>query len=244
MLSTSLKVLQLFVYPVKSLQGVAVTTSAVGERGLAGDRSYALRDTVTGVVLTGRRDPSVLFASAELDAQGTVSVRTPDGTVTSDDAALTSWIGRPVELIGSIDAASTYEINEDFEDDDSPVHTWQGPVGSFHDSTRTQISIVGAGDLRDWDVRRFRPNVVVDADTVDHLVGRRIRLGSAELDIVKPIDRCVMVTRAQPGGIERDLDVLRTVHRERASTLGIAGLVRTTGSVGVGDELTVLDPQG
>ena len=45
------------------------------------------------------------------------------------------------------------------------------------------------------------------------------------LDVVKPIDRCVMTTRPQPGGIERDLDVLRTINAERQTWLGVGTLV-------------------
>ena len=47
----------------------------------------------------------------------------------------------------------------------------------------------------------------------------------------------MIVTRPQPGGIDRDLDVLRTIHRERAGNLGIGALVRTPGRVAVGDAL-------
>jgi hypothetical protein len=48
-----------------------------------------------------------------------------------------------------------------------------------------------------------------------------------------------MTTRPQPGGIERDLDVLRTINAERATHLGVGTLVVTPGAVAVGDELTV-----
>ena len=46
-----------------------------------------------------------------------------------------------------------------------------------------------------------------------------------------------MVTRPQPGGIERDLDVLRTVHRERAGTLAVGAISTSEGTVSIGDEL-------
>ena len=64
---------------------------------------------------------------------------------------------------------------------------------------------------------------------------RRSRLGDAVVAVSKQIDRCVMTTRPQPGGIERDVDVLRTINRTRANNLGIATLVRTPGTVRVGD---------
>ena len=40
-----------------------------------------------------------------------------------------------------------------------------------------------------------------------------------------------MTTRPQPGGIERDLDVLRTINAERATHLGVGTLVVTPGEV-------------
>ena len=53
-----------------------------------------------------------------------------------------------------------------------------------------------------------------------------------------------MVTRPQPNGvdgsIEKDLDVLRTIHLERDSRLSIGATVATVGSFVVGDVLTRL----
>ena len=46
-----------------------------------------------------------------------------------------------------------------------------------------------------------------------------------------------MVTRAQAGGIEHDLDVLRTIARERVTFLAIGALVADPGQVRVGDSV-------
>lgn len=46
------------------------------------------------------------------------------------------------------------------------------------------MSIVAIGDLGHWDVRRFRPNLVLDADTADRFVGHRLRFGTVEVDVV------------------------------------------------------------
>ena len=50
----------------------------------------------------------------------------------------------------------------------------------------------------------------------DDWVRPEVQIGDAAFDVVKQIDRCVITTRPQPGGIERDLDVLRTINRDRA----------------------------
>jgi len=235
-----MKVMALWRYPVKSMQGESLAKSVVGPAGLFGDRRHALRDAATGVVLTARRDPELLFARGHLDGED-ATVALPDGSVSADDTVLSQWLGRPVELIGPSGEANTYENIADPEDDESDVVAWEGPVWSFHDSSRTQVSIVGTGDLADWDVRRFRPNLVVDTATADVLVGRRLRIGSAELDVVKHIDRCVITTRPQPDGIERDLDVLRTIRRERDLCLGVGAMVRVQGEIAVGDTVEILD---
>ena len=116
--------------------------------------------------------------------------------------------------------------------------SWKGPVGRYHDSSRTQVSIVATGDIGEWDVRRFRPNIVIDGDTADGLDGHRVRIGPVVLDVVKHIDRCVMVTRPQRDGIGRDLDVLRTINRERGNLLAVGALVVEPGAVRLGDHLT------
>jgi uncharacterized protein YcbX len=58
--------------------------------------------------------------------------------------------------------------------------------------------------------------------------------------VTKPIDRCVTTTRPQPG-IERDLDVLRTINRERAGNLAVGAMVTRPGVIALGDEVVVLD---
>jgi hypothetical protein len=47
-----------------------------------------------------------------------------------------------------------------------------------------------------------------------------------------------MITRPQPGGIERDLDVLRWVNQERDGCLAIGALVVQGRTMGVGDEVS------
>lgn len=59
---------------------------------------------------------------------------------------------------------------------------------------------------------------------------------------MKRIDRCVMVTRTQPGGIDRDLGVLPTVLSECEGFLGVGALVACPGEVQVGDEVRDLGP--
>lgn len=235
-----MRVLQLWRYPVKSLQGEQLSVTDVGERGLVGDRAWGLLDRATGLTLTARRVPELLFAHGMLQRDGAALVRLPDGTETADDEELSRWLGRDVALTAATpDTAGTYEIALDAEhEEDSPWVQWSGPTGSFHDSTRTQVSILGEGTVGHWPVRRFRANVIVGGSAEDGFVGRRLRgVDDLTLEVVKQIDRCVVVTRAQSDGIERDLDVLRSINRDRATFLGVGALVRRVGRLAVGDDL-------
>lgn len=243
-----MRVVSLWRYPVKSMQGEELETATIGELGIVGDRQWALVDLDTGLALTARRVPELLFARARLvDPEAddpAVEIELPDGTVTTEAAVLSTWLGRRVELRrAATGVVGRYEIAADFEREDaSPWIEWDGPEGTFHDSGRTRVSLLGTASIGAWDRRRFRGNVLVETDAVgaeQELLERRIELGSAVLDVVKPIDRCVMTTRPQPGGIERDLDVLRTINAERNACLGVGTLVVTPGSVKVGDELRV-----
>jgi len=231
------QVTQLWRYPVKSMIGESLTAAEVGPLGIDGDRQRGLVDRETGLVLTARRAPQLLFAEPVADGDR-MAVRLPDGSVTDDDDVLSAWVGRPVELRRPApDERGHYAVEGAGLDDEAPEQ-WEGPAGVWHDSTRTRLSIVAEEALGDRDVRRFRPNVVVRGGDERDLVGARIRIGSVVADVVKEIDRCVIVTRAQPG-LDRDTSVLTQVHAERAGNLGVGALVVAAGRISLGDALEV-----
>jgi uncharacterized protein YcbX len=232
------RVVELWRFPVKSLQGEQLDDATVTDGGIVGDRGYALFDLDTGFGLTARRVPELLYASARLvDDGGRPEITLADGTVARDDAALSDWLGRRVELraAAAVDERR-YENPLDAEHDADWI-VFDGAPGAFHDSPRTRVSLVSTGTLGDWDPRRFRANVLLDGEEEDAFVGSTIAIGEVRLDVRKRIDRCVMITRPQPGDIERDLDVLKVVNRERDGCLAIGALVARPGTVRVGDEV-------
>jgi uncharacterized protein len=235
------RVLELWRYPVKSLQGQRLAEAEIGVLGIAGDRGWALFDRDSGLGLTARRVPELLFGSARLRADGGVEVVLPDGTVTTDDAVLSDWLGRRVELRAATedgDVVPTYETPADEEvPDPTEWLQWEGAPGPFHDSPRIRLSLVSTGTLGTWDRRRFRANVVLDGEGEDGLRGREADLGSLRLRFGLPIARCVMTTRPQPGGIARDTSVLKTIHRERDGLLAVRAAVLRAGTVRTGDLL-------
>ena len=231
--------LELWRYPVNSLQGERLEEAFVGPDGIDSDRRFALYDVATGFGLTARREPRLLFASARLREDGSAEITLPDGSIAADDDALSDWLGRPVELRSArAGVALSYENVVDFEHEpSSDWSAWQGPVGAFHDDADARVSLVSRETIDGWNARRFRFNVLLDGGGEDELVGRHVTLGEAAIDVGFRIQRCVMTTRAQPGGIERDLDVLRTIARERDARLAVGGLVAQPGLIRVGDRL-------
>jgi uncharacterized protein YcbX len=235
------RVLELWRYPVKSLQGERLTEAPIDALGIAGDRRWALFDRDTGLGLTARRVPELLWGSARLRDDGGVEVILPDGTVTTDETVLSNWLGRRVELRAAderSEAAPTYEAPEDdLVPDPTEWLQWEGAPGPFHDSPRIRLSLVSTGTLGTWDRRRFRANVVLDGQGEDGLLGREADLGSVRLRFGLPVARCVMTTRPQPGGIARDTSVLKTIHRERDGNLAVRAAVLRAGTVRTGDVL-------
>lgn len=237
-----MRVAELWRYPVKSLQGERLDSASLSAGGVEGDRAYAIYDLDTGLGLTARRVPELLFASASILEGDRLRITLPDGTEGADDAALSAWLDRPVEL-RSAEAQNTrrYENPIDFEHDE-PESAWapfEGAEGAFHDSARVRVSMVSTATIGDWDRRRFRSNLLLEGEGEDALVGNSVAIGGAVLDVGARIERCVMTTRAQPGGLERDVDVMRTLARERDARLAVGALVSRPGTVSVGDGVTI-----
>jgi uncharacterized protein len=235
-------VTELWRYPVKSLQGERLDVVSVGSDGLEGDRRFAIYDLATGFGLTARRVPELLFASARLLDNDRVEITLPDGSLARDDQALSNWLGRRVELrSASAAVARRYENVIDFERESaSDWAPFEGAPGPFHDSAGARVSLLSTATIGTWDRRRFRANVLVEGEGEDQLVGSSIALGSAILDVGMRIQRCVITTRQQPGGIERDLSVLRTIARQRNARLAVGALVSQPGLVRVGDAAEVV----
>jgi uncharacterized protein YcbX len=232
------RVAELWRYPVKSLQGEQLDGVAVTDTGIVGDRGYAIFDLETGLGLTARRVPELLFASARLIARDRPpEITLPDGSIACGDAALSHWLGRRVALRAASEVDERHYENPMDAEHDTDWIIFDGAPGPFHDSARTRVSLVSTGTLGAWDHRRFRANVLLDGAGEDGFVGTTVGIGDVELDVVKRVSRCVITTRPQPGGIERDLDVFTRINRERDGCLAIGALVARGGTLAVGNEV-------
>ncbi|HEX3667549.1 MAG TPA: MOSC N-terminal beta barrel domain-containing protein [Acidimicrobiia bacterium] len=247
---------QIWRYPVKSLQGEQLDAAEVDGDGLRGDRLWGIRDEATGKILTARREPTLLFASASLDDAGQPAIALPSGETRpgvgpDTDAALSAWLERPVSLVAAagVDAGRA-EFFADATDDSSRAIEWTMPPGRFVDALPlllvTTSSLHAAAELHPggaWDTRRVRPNLLIETDgdggwVEDAWCGKPVRVGAAELVPRQPCLRCTMVTRPQPG-LERDLEIFKTLAKHHGNTFGVWTSVTTPGAIRAGDPVAV-----
>ncbi|WP_347221801.1 MOSC domain-containing protein [Mycolicibacterium poriferae] len=123
------------------------------------------------------------------------------------------------------------------------------PPGTFVDlspvhllSTTSLASLAGAG--LPYDVRRFRPNVLVELAQPgggypeSGWVGAQVTVGAVTVRVTNPTIRCVVPTRAQPG-LEPDRALTRRLAEATDRFLGVYADVAGPGVVQVGDPVQV-----
>ena len=179
-------VVSLWRYPVKSMMGEELNAVAVTERGLLGDRAYALVDSADGKVASAknpRKWPGLFdFRAAYVEPPRTdgaippVCITLPDGTtVTSRDEDLdqivSAALGRQVELRRAPpEKPSLEEYWPDIAglDHRDPVTDEAMSAETFFDgaaihllTTTTLDALRRAHPQGRFEVRRFRPNFVL-----------------------------------------------------------------------------------
>ena len=91
-----------------------------------------------------------------------------------------------------------------------------------------------------WDVRRFRPNFLLETDArFKSLIesewnGQRLRIGSAVLQCDIPAMRCGMTMHAQEG-LPKDPSILRSIVKDADQNLGVYAKVARPGEIRLGD---------
>lgn len=237
----------IFRYPVKSMAGELLDVANLSWYGIEGDRRSAFRrlnDKSGFPWLTASKLPQLLlYKPFGLDSNSAellpTHVRTPDGKeyeLRSDELReeISSRYGNDVELMnlkhGIFDEACISVIS----------------LGTVHSVARES----GRGeDL--CDLRRFRPNVVIETDNgepfeEDRWVGRTLMFGEgnsgappmAAIGVTMRDERCVMVN-LDPDTAERDSEVMKTVVRMNENYAGVYGTVIKAGELRVGQVVTL-----
>jgi uncharacterized protein YcbX len=248
-------VLAIWRYPVKAMLGELLHAVAIGPRGCEGDRRWIVVDARTGERIANKRgptDPRLRACRAELlddcDEHPPLRITLPDGSALEGagiEAALSELLERRVRLAPC----------------HAPADGGFGTTGAYHDlapihliTTATLAHLRALAPDRDWDVRRFRPNLVLDdgpgnaSFAEDALLGATLQAPSGlELTVSLPTPRCVVPTRAQDG-LPADPAILRSLVERHRIDLGPFGRhgcagayaeVASAGRLGIGERLEV-----
>lgn len=224
----------LYRYPVKSLLGERLVSAEVVERGLAGDRAWAVTD-LDGKLGSGkssrrfRKMDGLLRLTAAYDGEGTPLITFPDGerlsgTGAAIDDRLSTHVGRSVRL-QSEGAVSHF--------DDGPVHL----------VTTASLSALAAVAGRNVAAERARANLVLDVEGEGFVeqawTGRELTIGdTCVLRVTASMPRCVMLEMSQ-GVLPEAPRLLDTLERVNGLDLGVVAEVVTVGTVHVGDEVAL-----
>lgn len=225
-------------YPVKSFAGESLESSKIDSYGLYGDRSHAFVDVTKegwNKYFTARHSSRMLGYKAALVGEGTV-LAFPEVEVISPDGRMFHWDERLLEEIQAFSKKKLSMLS--------------------HESGSSQLLAVDTGSIlivtdrslreleRIWgkglDKRRFRANLVVvlsdDAPDESEWIGKKLRVGTAELQTDSFCERCSMIT-IDPETLESDPTLLKTVNKELGLNFGVYASVVQTGEVNVGDKV-------
>ncbi len=230
----------LFIYPVKSLRGVAMPAMEIDALGFAGDRRFLVIDEA-GKFMTQRQFPRMALVGTALtsttltlSAEGagrmeiatasdpaaplrTVAVWRSEGLLAEDcgDAAA-AWLGTVLQL-----KCRLVRIGEKFRRPVLKKAGQPGDIFSFADGA--PILVTSQASLADLNTRiaanagepvpmdRFRPNLVIaGCPAFAEDEWPRIRLGGVVLRQAGKSDRCIMTTTDQLTGV-RGKEPLRTL---------------------------------
>ena len=187
--ATQGSVASLWRYPVKSMLGEELSVIEVTERGLLGDRAYALVDSADGKAATAKnpRKWPTLFGFRAIvmeprqhgESPPSVRITLPDGTTATSQQAdlnqiLSRALGRTVTLntagpshAGSVNAEEYWPDMEGLEHRDT-VTDFTLPEGTFFDCAVVHVLTTATLDRLHqlypqgrFEVARFRPNIVV-----------------------------------------------------------------------------------
>ncbi len=187
--------------------------------------------------------PSTGRMSARYDeGAGTLAITTLDGrTLTIDPNAPSDLEALAEELV---DHGVRGPLRLKKADDLSLGHGFTDVSGRWV-SLQNQASIdwLGGKVGADLDPRRLRANVLVEgweAFEEEELVGKTIALGSAEIFIEVPINRCRAID-VNPDTANQDQELVRALQGHRGKpSLGLYATIKKAGRIAPGDQVVVL----
>ncbi len=266
-----MRVTELNIYPIKSTRRIALRESEVLPRGLPWDRRWMLVDG-QGKFITARQQPMLATVQTvigdgvlEVTAEGCAPLQLPLQPAGREMIPVTLWKDN-LEVVRAGAAADAWfsdflglpcrlvQLTDDLSRGVNPDYGRAGDEVSFADGfpllliTQASLADLNSRLPQSVEMRRFRPNLVVDGDAPyaeDHW--RRIRVGAVEFEGVKNCSRCVFTTIDPDTGEKHpDKEPLRTLstYRRRPEGgvyFGQNLIPRSGGVIHVGDEVVVLE---
>lgn len=227
----------LYLYPVKSLRGIAVPAAMLDDHGLAGDRRYLVVDD-SGRFLTQRVLPRMALIDTELN-RGNLILRHPQhgsAAVGLEEAgpAVTVQVWR--DTVQAVDCGVEIAVwlsdflrhpcrlvrmGAGYRRPVKPAKARPGDVVTFADAyPLLALSEASLADLNDRLVtqdeepvpmNRFRPNVVIaGCPAFAEDTWSRVRIGEAVFRAAGPCARCIITTTDQATAV-RYKEPLRTL---------------------------------
>lgn len=268
-MNNSLFVQNLYLYPIKSLGGIAVNEAQVEERGFKHDRRWMLVDQF-GEFLTQRQYPQLALLQVTLGmSELTVfSKKDPSRRIVFD---LEMNSGKSMEVKVWGDVVDALQVSTSVSAWFSEFLGMKADLVVMPESSRRKLDpryavreesvsfadgmpyvVIGQGSLDELNGRlthpvgmdRFRPNLVFsggEAYAEDQF--KKFQIGEVEFQVVKPCARCVMITINQQTG-DKGKEPLATLATYRTVNnkvyFGQNAVGLTTGMVRVGDLLQQL----
>lgn len=228
-----MKVLDLFVYPVKACRGVRLSRASIVARGFEHDRRYMVVDAHGRFVTQRQRRElalvTVSFTSEgfELSAEGQPALKIPKRLEAGERLGVKVWDHEGVGLRHPAGSAwfsaylggehSLVYMPEDHERPVNPTRAQPGDIVSFADAYPFLLTSQASLDELNRrlpapiEMTRFRPNIVIDGDAPfveDSFL--RVRIGDVTFRGPKGCDRCV-VTTIDPTTGESSPEPLKTL---------------------------------
>jgi hypothetical protein len=252
------------------MMGEALNAAQITQRGLFGDRSYALCDMETGKVVSAknpRKWPNLFsyhatYTKPPAAGNGVPPVRValPDGGFalsSSPDFApiLSAKLGRSVALLTTPPQnAQLEEYWPDMEElANRDVVTEEGmPPGTFFDLATLHVLTTSTLDqLREinprsrFEPRRFRPNLIIDTGdqkgfVENDWVGKVIAIGPEVRIQVTGPCPRCVMTTLAQADLPKDPAILKTAAQHNKAGVGAYASVIQTGTICIGDQLTLV----
>ncbi|HEX7230587.1 MAG TPA: MOSC N-terminal beta barrel domain-containing protein [Candidatus Binatia bacterium] len=263
-------VVSLWRYPVKSMIGEELNETDVTERGLRGDRAYAVIDSSDGKAATAknpRKWPGLFnfrarFIEPVLGRTGLfpVQITLPDGTTVDSDRSdlnqiLSMALNREVMLRaaehGSVDAEEYWPDMEGL-DHRNTVTDFTLPEGTFFDCAMIHLLTRSTlNRLHDYypagrfAVQRFRPNIVVDSSeqkgwSENEWISHTIGIGDEVRLNITGPCGRCVMTTLSQGDLPRDNGILRAAVQQNRGNVGVYAAVVKGGTIRSGDPVRLL----